>query len=459
MLIPDISPVQLRWQEARADDLSIHYLSGTPAERDIDHLKATALESLSRVSLALNERLNNRLSLYLVPRVFWQGGVALGDRLVIISYADRAYTGVTARDYFAHEIAHALTQRWGNLGNAGGILSEGVAVYASGGHYQPDLLDQSAATLAQSPLFIPLSILRRDFSNQQHEIAYTISGSFVRFLIDQHGLDNLRAIVRRPNDWRVIYGKDFDALAQDWLAVMQKTPTTNDSLRRWQLKVRYYDLLRRYEEQFDPDARRLPSAPVERWDAELRRALQAPADAENNRVLELMMVSAIEAVEGLRSPAQLELAERYMNEVERKVRSPQSADEEIMAEVRVIVRLAHSQDEALIRRDAAALQATLDLAGHPQFVANFMERAQAQPLWLRFTQSPVRIQLAGDRAYLTVAQWAEPLDRANRNLRDGQTSVAPGQRWVLALQKIGGWRIVGRWLDAPDMLKTNQAAR
>ncbi|MCA1553606.1 MAG: hypothetical protein LC737_04425, partial [Chloroflexi bacterium] len=219
-LTRDESPVVLQWQEARVSSLTIRYLPSTPAARDLDSVKEVARNALSRAALALDATIDVPLTLYLLPRIFWQGGADF-DRTMFVSYADRGFTGVSLDDYIAHEGAHALTQSWGNLGSAGGLLAEGVAVYATGGHYQPDLLDESAATLVQSPLFIPPTILRRDFSNQQHEIAYTESGSFIKYLLDHFGIEKLRALFRKPNDWQTLYGKDFDALTRDWLAALR----------------------------------------------------------------------------------------------------------------------------------------------------------------------------------------------------------------------------------------------
>lgn len=445
-LISDTAPLPLTWQEARRGNISLYDLPNTPAARDRDWLQQIAAEAIAHVEGVLDTRLDTRLSVYLVPRIFWQGGAAFGGKVLFISYADRPYTGVTARDYLAHEGAHALTMDWGNIGAAGGLLAEGIAVYATGGHYQPDLLDESAVALAQSSLFIAPTILRRDFSNQQHEIAYTESGSFVKYLIEHYGLDKFRALMRRPNDWRNLYDKDFDALTQEWLTTLRSAAVPSSSTRRWQLKVRYYDLMRQYEERFDPAARRLPSVPLEKWDALLREALSAPADGEDNRVLELMMFSAIEAIENTRDDGPLDAAEALLNEIEHTIKAPTEPEGAQMQKVRAVVQFIALQDQAILNRDWDALRATLDTADHPQFAAQYLEQARTQPAWLSFTQSPASLVLGEDQAWLTVAQWGELLDAS-------QAASPNGQRWVLSLRKVNGaWRLTGRWPDSPSAL-------
>ncbi|MCA1554232.1 MAG: hypothetical protein LC737_07640, partial [Chloroflexi bacterium] len=99
--------------------------------------------------------------------------------------------------------------------------------------------------------------------------------------------------------------------------------------------------------------------------------------------------------------------------------------------VRAIVIAVQVQDTALLNRDEEALVATLDSASAPQFVLQFASQSQAQPPWLRFTQSPVRLKIEGERAWLTVAQWAEPLDPS-------KTVESNGARSVLALTKRDG---------------------
>ena len=446
LLIVNDSVEDFQWHEARDGNISLFYLPGTPAARDIEALRATAGISLARDSGVLGASLNQPLAIYLLPRVFWQGGAAFGNRVIIVSYADRAYTGVGPQDYLTHEIAHVLTQSWGNLTNAGGMLSEGIAVYATGGHYQPDRLDRSAATLIKGPLFIPPALLRRDFSSLQHEVAYTESGSFVKYLVDQFGLDNLRALIRRPSDWHALYGADINVLSQRWLDQLNAVPVDELEAQRWRLKVRAFDVLRQYELHIDPDARRLPSVPVAHWDADLRRALRGPAEAEENQVLELILGAVIDKIEAAPSPGQLSGLAENLDEIERRSVQTPGADGPLIAEVRSIVRLARSQSVFLQARDWQALRSTLDESGHPLFAGQYLARAQSQPLWLNVRITPVRLVLSGAGAYLTVSQWTEALESST-------PVAANGERWVLALQDTGGtWQITGRWPESPEVL-------
>jgi hypothetical protein len=428
LVLPDPSPIKLTWELTRTGSTTLFYLPDTAAARDLTALRQAADDARTRITRALDAPLPP-VSIYVVPRVFWNGGAAFGKTL-FISYADRAYTGVSSLDYFAHEGAHALTSDWGNIG-ASAMLAEGIAVYATGGHYDPDVIDDSAAAMTRSNLYIPFEVLRRSWGDQQHEIAYTEAASFVKFLIERYGLDKFRQVIRRPNDWNTIYGQDFAALEAAWLSMLRARalPDSATILRRWQLKIRYYDVMRRYETLFDPDARRLPAADVNKWDETLREAYHAPADAEYNRVLELMLVLAIEAMR----TEQLDRAEQLLDVIEPALncewRDGNCAQAEL-APVAAMVRLLKAHDEASLNRDENALLATLDRAGHPQFAGLMMRQMLSQPAWLRFTQTPVRLELAGDQAWLTVSQWSEPLDLTSKDLQGFQNLEGLGKRWV-----------------------------
>jgi len=138
-----------------------------------------------------------------------------------------------------HEMIHVFAP------NANRFLAEGLAVYGhellkgvaafpTDGH---DLHRSAAgyADRADLPALDRLSLPRRlqtdEFSEKE---AYIIAGSFVRFLVEAHGMAKFRALYamtplvpRRlidsdPGRWRAVYGKDLAALAADWRKALGK---------------------------------------------------------------------------------------------------------------------------------------------------------------------------------------------------------------------------------------------
>src|SRR5207249_4834049 len=111
---------------------------------------------------------NVRIRIYFVNRIFWQGGASYSHNELLISYpeADRDYTSTSLVQVLRHETTHALVEQMlGSDVHKGGLLGEGVAVWAAGGHYQTESVAPLAATLVaeNSELYIPLTRLRDDF--------------------------------------------------------------------------------------------------------------------------------------------------------------------------------------------------------------------------------------------------------------------------------------------------------
>jgi hypothetical protein len=66
--------------------------------------------------------------------------------------------------------------------------------------------------------------------------AYLVAGSFVRFLIEQHGMEQFRRLYAlttlvpgernagTPGRWQDIYGRDLDRLGQAWRSSLNPPP-------------------------------------------------------------------------------------------------------------------------------------------------------------------------------------------------------------------------------------------
>jgi len=59
--------------------------------------------------------------------------------------------------------------------------------------------------------------------------AYTIAGSFCRFLLDQFGAERLRALYRSAGDFARVYGRDLASLEKDWRAFLAALPPDESS--------------------------------------------------------------------------------------------------------------------------------------------------------------------------------------------------------------------------------------
>jgi hypothetical protein len=136
-----------------------------------------------------------------------------------------------------HEVMHVFAP------NANRFLAEGIAVYAherlGGNKAYPNNgadLHEAAKPLAARADVAALERVttpdRLGASGLSEDEAYLVAGSFVRFLIERHGLDKFRALYAAtplvprgrnagdPARWSAVYGVAFAHLVSDWRAAL-----------------------------------------------------------------------------------------------------------------------------------------------------------------------------------------------------------------------------------------------
>lgn len=282
--LPEESPQPDAWRGRRTPHYDLHYLLGSRAARDIDLLARAAEAAMGTAAAALQVSATAQIHIYFVNRIFWQGGASYSDNQLLLSYpeADRDYTATSLVQVLRHETAHALVEQLlGSPDHKGGLLGEGVAVWAAGGHYQAESLDVLASTLItdNARLYLPLADLRHDFYNAQHEIAYLEGGAYVQFLVARWGLPRFKQYLDQPTDPAPLYGLDSAALEAAWRTWLAGIPHTAADAEAVRLRVRYYDLMRRYETTLDSDARLLPGVLPADWGPTLIHLFSHPAPA------------------------------------------------------------------------------------------------------------------------------------------------------------------------------------
>jgi hypothetical protein len=295
--LPVESPAPDAWLHRATPHYDIYYLPDSPAAHDIDTLAKLAEEAMRAATTRLQTTETTRIRIYFVNRIYYQGGASYSHNELLLSYPppDRDYMSTDLETVLRHETAHALVEQFlGSDRHKGGLLGEGVAVWTAGGHYQPESLAPLAATLIgdNACLYLPLPGLQRDFDNAQHEIAYLEGGAFVQFLVERWGLPKFKQYLDQPDNPQPIYRQDLAGLEQAWRTWLAAQPHTAADSEAVRLRVRYYDLVRRYEATLDPDARVLPGQPPSQWGLTLSGMFNHPASAPTNVALEHEFVQA-----------------------------------------------------------------------------------------------------------------------------------------------------------------------
>ncbi len=300
---PD-SEAEAAWVETEIGCCIIHVVSGTAAERDLPELSEALESAVLEASNRLSERPNKKLNVYFIDRVLGQGGFAGSD--MVVSYVDRRYAGGGLRELLVHEAVHVIDQQFAPQRIS--FLAEGLAVWSSGGHYKAEELNNRSAALLALGKYIPLAELVNDFYPVQHEIGYLQAAGFVTYLIEQGGWSTFRAFYSdvTSEDGETLagaldanlqryYGKTLAQIETEWMAYLTSLPADPAAVSDLATTIRYYDVMRRYQQAYDPTAYFLnawlphPTAVREQGNpADLSRS---PA-TELNITLELMLHTA-----------------------------------------------------------------------------------------------------------------------------------------------------------------------
>jgi hypothetical protein len=264
--LPELAQDQ-RWETYDSAYAKIHVVTGTAAHRDremlINMVDAAVLEAAN--ALNVQPVVDRKVEIFFIDRVIGQGGYAGGA--MVISYLDRNYSGGGLYEVLVHESIHVLDA---NLEpqDRFSFLAEGLATYGTGGHYKVENLDQRVAGLLfDTDRYIPLETLINDFYPAQHEIGYLEAGAFLNYLAAIYGREKLltfykevayingKSIAESMSDAMVReFGKTLAQLETDWHAYLQTLPRSADSVTDLTLTIDYYNLMRDYQQRYDPTA-------------------------------------------------------------------------------------------------------------------------------------------------------------------------------------------------------------
>ncbi|MBE2221807.1 MAG: hypothetical protein IAF02_09715 [Anaerolineae bacterium] len=251
------------WVTAENDCCLIHVVSGTGAYRDLPALTKMVETAVQEAGRQLNLEPEEKLDIFFVDRVIGQGGYAGSG--IVMSYLDRQYSGGGLYETLVHEAIHVLDRQIAPQRIS--LLAEGTAVWAAGGHYKPENLDQRAAALVILGQYVPLADLADDFYPVQHEIGYLEAGGLVKYLIDTYGWsvyqDFYSHVIiegsKLPSDalnqgFQTYYGKSLSAMESEWLDYLAEEEVGETAVQDLATTIRFYNVMRQYQTHYDPTA-------------------------------------------------------------------------------------------------------------------------------------------------------------------------------------------------------------
>jgi hypothetical protein len=317
------------WASTTTDCCTIYYITNTAAARDIAELAAEADAQARDATQRMGIPFTEPITVTLLSRVLGHGGFANDE--ISISYLDDNYANNRYDIVLHHEMIHILDARLGGEYRPN-LFVEGLAVYMTGGHFQPEPLLERAAALLQiegGEWYIPLADLADDFYPSQHEIGYLEGGALIAYMVDRWGWEAFSAFYRgiRPTEdkrqssainaaLQTHFDLSFGDLEADFLRTLHQQKVGPDQRANLRLTVIYYDTLRQYQRLLDPSAYFATAWLMDSVEMR-RRGIVADyvrhPNGEINRKLEGMLIEANRHM----AAGEYELAEVILQEIER----------------------------------------------------------------------------------------------------------------------------------------------
>ncbi|MFZ0548410.1 MAG: hypothetical protein WAM60_23380, partial [Candidatus Promineifilaceae bacterium] len=307
----DLSPLEAgaNWITASNNCCNLHVVSGTAAQRDLPQLLTTVDTAFTEASTRLQEPFNQKYDVYFINRVLGQGGYASGG--MVISYLDRNYIGAETYEVLVHEAVHLIDHTFAP--NRIIFLAEGVAVWATGGHYHKEDLGRRVAALIELGAYVPLTELIDNFYPTQHEISYLEAGGLIDYLVNIYGWEKVRDFYSDTTvydgsplsnavdlNFQLYFGKSLAEIESDWISYVQDLPRDPQETADLQTTIRYYNVVRQYQQKFDTSAYYLTAwlpNPEEMEEEGITADFTRHPDTATNVALESLLLSAHAALD------------------------------------------------------------------------------------------------------------------------------------------------------------------
>ena len=256
--------VGAHWSSVETNCCTLHYITGTDAEKDLDALKSMLDAQAVDVERRMGRQYTGKVPVTYLPRTLGHGGFTSDG--IYVSYLHQNYAGGTAQQVTHHELVHWLDgQMGGDLRPS--MLQEGLAVYMSDGHFKVEPILPRAAALIDLNLYIPLRKLADTFYFSQHEASYAEAAALISYLLSTYGRDAFNHFYRdiKPAKsgsqadaldaaLQAHFGIRLETLEANFTAFLRQQPVDGSARTDMRLTVAFYDTVRRYQREMDPSA-------------------------------------------------------------------------------------------------------------------------------------------------------------------------------------------------------------
>jgi hypothetical protein len=233
-LIGDYSKEQLlknsdfRWLEDSSKSCDIFYESDSWAARNTAAIKRNADSSLAHVLGLLKEPDFPQKINYFIVNVRSRMQSLIGHQTNGMAFARQRVICAIANDSMSalgpHEMFHVVAMNlWGFTED---WVNEGMAVYSDSTWWVQEL-HSLANYLRQHGKLLPLSALIQRFSQNDPMITYPQAGSFLKYLYETYGRDNIKILWQQglTTFCQSVHVGDLAELERQWLAFIATADT------------------------------------------------------------------------------------------------------------------------------------------------------------------------------------------------------------------------------------------
>lgn len=210
----DREKAQRKWPVYTSRYFRIHFPENSPIKEEIDNFALARDENFERANDIMQINFKDTIDLYVY------NSLKQGDRYRVVlnaAWPEDKQVHCALGGSFDHEIVHVMAYYIGNHRTEYGPIVEGLSEYLG----KPDVdFDAIAASHVKNKSIIPLDTLFDMWSKQNSLLSYPQAGSFVKFLIEEYGVEKFKTLWTSKEKINVtfnrIYSMPLKALEGQW---------------------------------------------------------------------------------------------------------------------------------------------------------------------------------------------------------------------------------------------------
>lgn len=244
--------------------LSIHYPGDSIPEEEIELLANEHEKKFNQIAKDLGVDFRGRVEVFLYPPdledEIWEARRVFSDRS--FNEIHCYYNGMGDHGHITHDLVHIISFELvtdEEVRRISPLLKEGLAEYLAGRPWGRSVDEWTAGFLKEGKI-ISLDRLRDPdfFKDNNPVLTYTEAASFVKFLIENYGMEKFKEAYSK-NSFASVYGKPLAQLEEQWLKHLSRIEPSEEDLELFNYRL----WLGRHYQETDTELKPLPWLGIE----------------------------------------------------------------------------------------------------------------------------------------------------------------------------------------------------